>query len=152
LKFVLLKGTENHQDSNRYFERKSNELYAVKTIGQLLAEITGQAIVYSTVYQFRKKCAAILGCSISDIKAVCFNSKNGWDKLIKTLNDTMPDGKLSTEQLDRVRLALFDPRKLPLIKKKIRKDKYEGFQKKRTRAITTLSKSSAYENPENKYR
>lgn len=64
----------------------------------------------------------------------------------------MPDGKLSTEQLDRVRLALFDPRKLPLIKKKIRKDKYEGFQKKRTRAITTLSKSSAYENPENKYR
>ena len=151
-KFVLLKGTDNQQDSNRYFDRKSSELYAVKTIGQLLTEITGQAIEYSTVYQFRKKCAAILGCNISDIKNVCFASKEGWEKLIKALGSTLSGGKLSEEQLDRVRLALFNPRELPFVKKKIRRDKYEGFQKKRTRATTTLAKSSAYENPENKYK
>jgi hypothetical protein len=151
-KFVLFKGIGNQQDSNRYFDHKSRELYAVKSIGQLLTSIMGQAIEYSTVYQFRKRCADILDCNISDIKSVCFASKKDWEKLIKALGSTVSGGKLSEGQLDRVRLALFNPRELPFVKKKIRGDKYEGFQKKRTRATTTLAKSSAYENPENKYK
>jgi hypothetical protein len=150
-RYIQLGNAETQEDSNRRFERKCNQLYALKTIPQLLLELFEPQIKPDIVTQFRQKCAILLDCSHDELKDKCTNSdvplKYLKKELLKSLREQEPDWEpFDNLETERIRLALVEPKYLPVIRAK-NTYKYTGMIKKRHRVTTSLSNSESYKDP-----
>jgi hypothetical protein len=149
--FILFGNTTNQEDSNRLFKLQCTKIMAIKSVNQLLKEIFASSIKPTSVYQFKKICATILNCSMSDTNHVCNSSLDKWKHLLKTLKNNYPESlHFDKEQYERIRLALLNPKQLPIIRPKASIIE-SSMIKKRHRIITTLSHSTEYRNPSRIY-
>lgn len=150
-RYIRFEDAETQEDSNQRFERKCNQLYALKTIPQLLQELFEPQIKPDIVTQFRRKCAFLLSCSPDELITKCTNSdaplKFLKRDLLKALRELEPEWEpFDYFETERIRLALVEPKSLPVIRAK-NTYKYSGMIKKRHRVKTTLSNSESYKDP-----
>jgi hypothetical protein len=137
-RFVKFKDIGSQEDSNRYFERKKKELNNIKSIRELLFEVLVDKPYSQHILRFRSLCAKVLNIK-PQFKGLYLSES--WFKLLTILNNNF---KLNERQENRIKMILFSPRDIEVIKEKTKLDKLTYNGKMRHRVATTLSKSTAY--------
>ena len=149
-KFVRFKGILSQEDSNQYFNLKCDQLIAIRSLKQCLDGLFEPVIKHYFVSDFRRICASILECySVDELAQKCHDSVV-WAFILAKCEDCYPDGELTPEDKERIKLALFNPksRLLPVKRMpRIKGMKSSIHSRSKTRAVLSTSKSGDYEDP-----
>lgn len=141
-RFIILKGTENLEDSWRFFERWQKRTEAVKNLKLLAVQLVYvKRVDPAALRKFRHHAKTALGSLDQQLI-----SKNAWKGFCDQLLADIPvEGRQPA--IDKIRMAIFAPRFLSIDRSSMGARPENAWIKKRARVVTTLSKSGAYRDP-----